>query len=49
VEFEFSTRNFLEQQHDPNRCDIIVFWVHDRPECPSWAELIDLSKVVEGT
>jgi hypothetical protein len=48
VEFEMLSRNFLEHQHDPKKCDIIVCWVHNWPECPEWIEVIELSKVVRG-
>jgi hypothetical protein len=47
VEFELFSRNFLEHQHDPKGCDIIVCWVHNWPECPEWIEVIELSKVVK--
>jgi len=29
VEFELFSRNFMEHQHDPKGCDIIVCWVHN--------------------
>jgi len=32
--------------HDPKKCDIIVCWVHNWPECPEWIEVIELSRVV---
>jgi hypothetical protein len=47
IEFELFSRNFLEHQHDPKKCDIIVCWVHNWPECPEWIEVIELSKVVK--
>jgi hypothetical protein len=46
IEFELFSRNFLEHQHDPKGCDIIVCWVHNWPECPKHIEVIELSKVV---
>ena len=48
IEFELFSRNFLEHQHDPKGCDIIVCWVHNWPECPEWIEVIELSKVVRS-
>jgi hypothetical protein len=47
IEFEYASRNFLEHQHDPKGCDIIVCWVHNWPECPEWIEVIELSKIVK--
>jgi hypothetical protein len=32
--------------HDPKKCDVIVCWVHNWPECPKHIEVIELSKVV---
>jgi hypothetical protein len=46
IEFELYSRNFLEHQHDPKGCDIIVCWVHNWPECPEGIEVIELSKVI---
>jgi hypothetical protein len=30
--------------HDPKKCDVIVCWVHNWPECP--LEVIELSKEI---
>jgi hypothetical protein len=46
IEFELYSRNFLEHQHDPRGCDIIVCWVHNWPECPEGIEVIELSKII---
>jgi hypothetical protein len=46
IEFEFESRNFLLHGHDPRKCDVIVCWVHNWPECPKNIEVIELSKVV---
>jgi hypothetical protein len=46
VEFEFESRNFLAHQHDPEKCDLIVCWVHNWPECPETLEVVELSAVV---
>ncbi len=46
IEFEFESRNFLLHGHDPKKCDVIVCWVHNWPECPKKIEVVELSKVV---
>lgn len=45
IEFEFESRNFLLHGHDPKKCDVIVCWVHNWPECPKHIQVIELSKV----
>jgi hypothetical protein len=44
IEFELESRNFLRHMHDPAKCDIIVCWEHNWPECP--LEVIELKKMV---
>lgn len=34
LEFEFRSRNFLAHRHDAKKCDVIVCWEHDWPDCP---------------
>ena len=46
VEVEFESKNFLKHGHDPKKCDVIVCWIHNWPECPEWIEVVELSKVV---
>jgi hypothetical protein len=46
AEVEVFSRSFLEHQHDPKGCDMIICWVHNWPECPEHIEVIELSKVV---
>jgi hypothetical protein len=46
VEFEFESRNFLAHQHDPEKCDLIVCWEHNWPECPATLEVVELSTVM---
>ena len=48
IEFELYSRNFLDHQHDPKGCDIIVCWVHNWPECPEEIEVIELRRIVRG-
>src|SRR5579859_2154088 len=47
VEVEMYSRNFVGHKHDAKKCDVIVCWVHNWPECPDWIEVIELRKVVE--
>ena len=44
IEFEYESRNFLKHMHEVDRCDIIVCWKHNWPECP--LEVIELSKEI---
>ena len=44
VEVEFESKNFLRHGHDPKKCDVIVCWVHNWPECPEWIEVVELRK-----
>jgi HNH endonuclease len=48
VEVEFESRNFFHHRHDPKKCDVIVCWVHNWPECPKEIEVVELKRVVEG-
>jgi hypothetical protein len=34
IELEQYSRNFVTHLHDPNKCDLIVCWEHNWPECP---------------
>jgi hypothetical protein len=43
IEFEFESRNFLKHMHEASRCDMIVCWEHNWPECP--LEVVALKKV----
>jgi Homing endonuclease associated repeat len=40
IEFEYESRNFVKHFHDAAKCDIIVCWTHNWPECP--LEVIEL-------
>jgi hypothetical protein len=46
IEFELQSRNFLKHMHDPSKCDLIVCWRHNWPECP--LEVVELSKLLPG-
>ena len=45
IEFEFRSRNFRDHGHDPSRCDLIVCWEHNWPECP--VDVVELRSVIE--
>lgn len=45
IEFEFRSRAFRDHGHDPAKCDLIVCWEHDWPDCP--IEVIALADTVE--
>lgn len=47
VELEMYSRNFLAHGHDPKKCDVLVCWIHNWPECPETIEVVELSKEVE--
>lgn len=47
IEFEFRSRTFLDHGHDPAKCDLIICWQHNWPECP--LEVVELRKVIEET
>jgi hypothetical protein len=44
IEFEFRSSSFKAHGHDPKRCDCIVCWHHDWPDCPDRIEVIELKK-----
>jgi len=44
IEFEYLSRNFLKHRHRVDKCDIIVCWINNWPECP--LEVIELSKLM---
>lgn len=43
IEFEYRSSNFLEHEHNPNECDVIVCWEHDWQDCP--IEVISLKDI----
>jgi hypothetical protein len=45
IELEQYSRNFVTHMHDPNKCDLIVCWEHNWPECP--IEVIELKTEFE--
>ena len=44
IEFEYKSSNFKDHKHDPNKCDLIVCWVHDWPDCP--IEVLELKEII---
>lgn len=34
IEFEYRSRSFREHGHDPGKCDLIVCWEDNWPDCP---------------
>jgi hypothetical protein len=45
IEVEEYSRNFVKHMHDPNKCDLIVCWENNWPECP--LEVIELKTEFE--
>lgn len=45
IEFEFRSSNFLGHGHDPQKCNLIVCWVHDWLECP--IEVLELKSAIK--
>ncbi len=44
IEFEFRSSSFKTHGHDPRKCDCIVCWHHDWPDCPKRIEVIELKR-----
>jgi hypothetical protein len=44
IEFEFKASSFKEHGHDPCKCDVIICWMNDWPECP--LRVIELKKEI---
>jgi hypothetical protein len=45
IEFEFLSRTFRSHGHDPDRCDLIVCWKDNWPDCP--LEVLELSTALK--
>jgi len=43
IEFEYLSRNFLKHRHRVDKCDMIVCWINNWPECP--LDVLELSKL----
>lgn len=48
IEFEMYSANFKEHQHDAKKCDLIICWKHNWPDCPEDIMVLEMSKVVKG-
>jgi hypothetical protein len=46
IEFEYESRNFLAHGHAPEKCDLIVCWVNNWPECP--LEVLELKAALSN-
>ncbi len=46
IEFEFQSRNFVSHGHDPEKCDVIVCWEHNWPDCP--LEVLELRTTIRA-
>jgi len=44
IEFEYKSSHFKAHNHDPDKCDIVVCWIHDWTDCP--IEVIELKELV---
>jgi hypothetical protein len=44
AEMEYESRNFLKHMHDASKCDLIICWKHNWPECP--LEVVELRTLV---
>ena len=44
IEFEFKSRNFKSQRHNPKGCDWIVCWEHNWPDIPKHLTVIELRR-----
>ena len=46
IEFEYQSKNFLDHGHDQTRCDVVVCWEHNWPECP--IEVLELWSAIRN-
>lgn len=44
IEFEFKSRNFKSQMHNPKGCDWIVCWEHNWPDIPKHLTVVELRR-----
>ena len=44
IEFEYKSRNFKTHKHSAKKCDWIVCWQHNWPQCPKNLKVIELRK-----
>jgi len=46
IEFEYASRSFLDHGHDPKKCDVVICWIDNWPDCPDHLEVLALSDVI---
>ena len=46
IEAELNSSDFKKQGYDPDKCDILVCWEHDWPDCP--LEVIELKEKIKS-
>jgi len=46
IEFEFKASTFKQHRHDPARCDVLVCWENDWPDCP--VDVIELREAIRS-
>jgi len=47
IEFEYESKSFVDHGHDPQKCDVIVCWIHNWTECPEILEVLVLSEEIK--
>ena len=46
AEFELYSINFRAHRHDARKCDLLICWKHNWPDCPEDIMVLEMSKVV---
>jgi hypothetical protein len=46
IEYEFSSLDFRKHRHDPNGCNLIICWEHNRSQCP--VEVLELRQAIKN-
>jgi hypothetical protein len=46
IEFEYRSRTFRDHGHDPSKCELLVCWEDNWPECP--IEVLELKSAIEA-
>jgi hypothetical protein len=46
IEFEYRSRSFKDHGHDPSKCELLVCWEDNWPECP--IEVLELRSAIEA-
>jgi len=48
IDFQFKSKAFVRQNHDPDDIDIIICWKHNWKKCPEHIEIIELSSLIDS-